>query len=183
MAKTPGEHINIAYQVTFNAIDIGLTDLDGIKVKPERNDIKKTFDQYGKSLVGMLSGGENLIVSLKLAQWNTANWKIAVPQAIRYTSSSGTKITIGRIPGRDFANDAKLLTLHRFPDASTVKTYDIKLYKCVCVEIGDVENSSQKGFLLPITFQAFVDTTRANGRLLGEIGVAGASASTPSTSS
>lgn len=183
MAKTATEHINIAYQVTFNSVDIGFTDLDGLKIKPERNDVKKEFDQYGKTLVGMLSGGENLSVSLKLAQWNTANWKIAIPQAMRYTSTSGTKITLGRIPGRDFANDAKLLTLHRFPDATGVKTYDIQLYKCVCVEIGEVENSSQKGTLLPLTFQAFVDTTRANGRLLGEIGVPGASASTPSVSS
>ena len=183
MAKTPGEHVNIAYQVTFNSVDIGLTDLDGIKVKTERNDIKKEFDQYGKSLVGMLSGGENLMISLKLAQFNTANFKIAIPQAVRFTSTSGTKVTIGRIPGRDFANDAKVLTLHRFPDGATVKTYDIYIYKCVCTEIGEVEYSSQKGFLLPITFQAFVDTTRANGRLLGEIGVPGASASSPSATS
>ncbi len=175
MAKTASEHLNFPYTITYNSEDIGFTTPDGVTLTIERNDVNKLFDQYGASVVGVLSGGENVRLAMSMAQFNMRNFKVAVPWAVKYLDGSDGRVTFGRVPGQDETNRTAELLLHRFTDAAGNTSRDIRFFIAIVTEIGDITLNSATGFGIPLTFTALIDTSKSDGGLLAEIGTTDAS--------
>lgn len=172
--------LNMPYSVTFNSVVLGYTTTDGCKVTVKRKDVEVKADQYGDSPLGLLSGGESATVECHLEQWSVDNFKVALPWGRIFSNGGYKRLTVGRLPGRSIQAYLKTLVLHRYPDASTTTTYDVKFYKAACVGDLDMQNAAKEHFKLPLKFQAFVDTTKADGAILCEFGTGNASTSTSS---
>ncbi|MDB4311891.1 hypothetical protein N9937_00535 [bacterium] len=176
MAETVTEVINYPLRVTYNSVVLGITGLGETSLTVERNDVPVDSDQYGASILNLLSGGENMRISMTLRQWNGRNLKDALPWSSYYKDDTDERNTIGAIPGRSaLANGGAELLLHRTADADAVTKKDIKIYKAIVEEMGDVTLSPDAPNGFPITFLALVDTSKTDGAMLGEIGTSNAS--------
>ena len=174
MANDAAVILNFPYEVKFNGIVLGFTSPDGVTLTLERNDIAVNVDQYGASVLKLLSAGENLRIQVTLMQFDVDLFKVAVPWGRVLRNGANERITFGRIPGRESTDYAKELILHRTTDAASLKTRDIKFFKAIVQEVGDIAANAANPLGIPITFLALIDTSKADGSLLGEIGTTAA---------
>jgi len=156
-----------ACQVTLGGTDLGHTK-GGVTVNysPEFADI--TVDQYGNTPVDKSLMGEMLTIKVPLAESQVANINKALPLSTLAGSGDG-RATIGKQAGARLLDQAAELVLHPLVNTGDLSE-DIVIHKAVVhgeVEIG-FNNEDER--IVEVEFIALVDTTKADGNLLGHIG-------------
>lgn len=167
MADTTNIKIGVC-SVTYNDVDLGHTK-GGVTVSysPEYSDI--TADQYGNTPVDKSLVGETLTVTVPLTESQVANINKAIPLSTLAGTSDG-RATIGKEAGNKLASLAYELVLHPFANAVGDLSEDVVIHKAVVhsdIEVG-FTNDDQR--IIEVEFVALIDTTKADGNLLGHIG-------------
>lgn len=176
MAYSTTKFLKAAYQVTYNSVVLGYTTREGVKLTVTSEKTKVEADQFGIGAVDFLTGGESAQLSFELEQWDTSGFKVAFPHAIKFVDGSDERITFGRQPGVTFLDRSYELLLHRYRDAGSDTSKDIKFYKAVVATDAFEQTYNSQGLtVIPLTFDALVDTSKSDGQYLFEIGTTNAS--------
>lgn len=152
--------------VTYKGVDLGHT-IGGVSVKytPEFKDT--AVDQYGSSKVQKWLVGEMLTAEFNLAEFTLANLLNAIALGTQVADDS---ISIGSYAGKKLSTTAGLLVLHPLQFATSVKDYDVALYRAVISNEIELKHTNEDEKVIPIVAEALVDEGRSDGNLLGFIG-------------
>jgi len=151
--------------VTFNGDDLGHTK-GGVTVsyEPEYYDIQ--VDKYGTSIAEKVLVGENMTVTVPLAESTISNFAIAIPAGINGT----TKLTIGTDAGERMLQYAKQLVLHPLANEVSDLDEDVVIYKAIVSEGIEFKYVVDGERVAEVVFQALIDETKLSGNRLGLIG-------------
>jgi len=155
--------------VTFKGKDLGHTK-EGVEFEFEREFEDLIVDQYGSTPVDMALTGQNLKVKVALAEPNTYNLSVAIPEGEYESGATDDRLNLGEDAGYQLRGDAGLLVLHPLKNASTNLSEDINVYKAVSVEKISLGYKVDEQRVIEITFRALIDETYGAGRRLGHIG-------------
>lgn len=154
--------------VSFGGTDLGHTQGGcTVSYSPEWADM--TVDQWGNTIFDKALLGQELTVTVPLAESQLANMKIALPTA-EYGVIDGTRLEIGSDAGQRLSAYAAKLVLHPIRMAVGDKTEDVVLYKAAAHESVEIAYSNEEQTVIEITFLALIDTTKTSGNLLGHFG-------------
>lgn len=154
-----------------SAVDLGHT-LEGVEVEYEGDFQEILADYYGTSLVNQALVGEALRVTAQLAEPTLANVGRA---AFSSTPESGDdtdpgRVNIGRLAGFMLGDNAQQLRVHPLNRADADTGKDWVIYRAVVTESFTMGYTVDDQRVLEVTFEALVDESKPETRLLGHFG-------------
>lgn len=152
--------------VTFKGRDMGHT-IGGVTVTYSPDYYETKVDKFGSSVVEKFLVGERMSAEANLAEFTLANLQDAINQA---TLQGDDSVSVGSTAGKKASANAGLLVLHPLAYASTVRDYDVAIYKAVVTSELKIEHKNDGEKVLPVTFDGLVDENRSDGNMLGFIG-------------
>lgn len=160
-----------ACSVTHGGVSLGHTK-DGAEFSFKRDFTDLMVDQYGETPVDMALKGQDLKVKVYLAEPNTANLHVAMPEQGDASGSAGERVGLGVDAGVTLRQFAKELVLHPLKNADSNDSEDVHIYLAVSVETVALNYKVDEQRVIEVTFRALVDETYGNGRRLGHVGPA-----------
>lgn len=119
--------------VTHGGVSLGHTK-DGAEFQFKRDFEDLTCDQHGETAIDKALKGQELTVKVYLAEPNTANLHVALPEQGHASGVSGERVGLGVDAGATLRQYAKELVLHPLKNAASDDSEDIHIYKAVSVE-------------------------------------------------
>ena len=167
MADTTNVKLGVC-SVNFGGTDLGHTK-GGVTLAytPEYVDI--TVDQYGNSKVDKALVGEDMIVTVPLAESQVANLANAIPMGTLAGAADG-RITIGKDAGDRLLDEAAQLVLHPIYLAAGDLSRDVVIHKAVVHNEISIPFTNEDQTTIEVEFCALVDTSKTTGNYLGHIG-------------
>lgn len=166
------ENVRIgACSVLLGGVSLGHTK-DGAEFQFERSFEDLIVDQFGETPVDKALTGQNLTVKVYLAEPNTSNLHVALPEQGHASGANGERVGLGVDAGVTLRPFAKELVLHPLKNAAADDSEDIHVYLAVSVENVPLNYKVDEQRVIEVTFAALVDETRGNGRRLGHVGAA-----------
>lgn len=173
MASTQNIEIGpakLTYGSGGSAVDLGHT-LEGVEVEyePEYADLK--VDYYGNTPVNKSLVGESLRVTCQLAEPTVANLNRAISASTAETAGSEVKkVGIGRKAGFLASAIANQLRVHPLNRADSDQAKDWVIYRAIVTESVTMGYSYEDQRVLEVTFEALIDETKPETKLLGHFG-------------
>lgn len=160
-----------ACSVLWGGVSLGHTK-DGAEFQFERSFEDLMVDQYGETAVDKALTGQNLTVKVYLAEPNTSNLHVALPEQGHASGANGERVGLGADAGATLRQFARELVLHPLNRAASDDSEDIHIYLAVSMETVALNYKVDEQRVIEVTFQALVDETYGSGRRLGHIGPA-----------
>lgn len=160
-----------AASVTFDGNSLGHTK-DGVEFSFKRTFEDLMVDQYGETVVDKALKGQELTIKCYLAEPNTSNLSIAIPEGDYSVGDVSERLGVGTDAGDTLRQYAKELVIHPLKNADDDDSEDIVVYKAVSVEAVPMMYKIDSQRIIEVTFLALVDETNGSGRRLGHIGSA-----------
>ena len=176
MAVTPGNITIGTCTAMFDGVDLGATAED-VVVSPNPEIARIICDNYGKAPLGAIEAGLSVAVKVPLTERSFSqlaklyDGSTVVTDGVTPTKQ---KLTMGRLVGSDL--NTGTLVLHPQHMGSSAKNFDFTIYKAFIADVGDFSYSPSKQQGRMVTFEAMVDTSRADGDQLFCIGDTSATA-------
>lgn len=167
-----------AMSLKYKGEDLGHTK-GGLTFKLDRNFEGMTVDQYGDTLVDLILQGQKATIEVNLAEPSVAKLNLVIPEGNDTVGATGEIMTFGTDAGYSLRNGgsgalggggAGLLVCHPLNKAITDDSEDIQIYMAASSEPIELPYKVKEQRVYKVTFTAFVDETRANGRRLGHVG-------------
>lgn len=152
--------------VTYKGRDMGHT-IGGVTVTYSPDYYETKVDKFGSSVVEKFLVGERMSAEANLAEWTLANLQDAINQS---TLQGDDSVSVGSTAGKKASANAGLLVLHPLAAGSTVRDYDVAIYKAVVTSELKIEHKNDGEKVLPVTFDGLIDENRSDGNMLGFIG-------------
>lgn len=156
--------------VSYNGVDLGHTS-GGVVVSYEQKTEDVVVDQYGSTPVDKIFAGENVEVTLKLAEYTLANLAVGMPKAEHETGAEGSRLEFGANAGSSLGDVAYVLRLHPIKNAAGVLDDDLVFYKAVAIDKVELAFEVDKQRQVEVTMACLIDETKSEGNRLGHIGV------------
>ena len=154
-------------KLTYKSATLGHT-MGGVKFNAPPAVRRRQVDEYGTNVVEILHQGDELKVSCTLAEKSMA--VLQTVYAFGYSVNSKTW-GIGRTPGTKGSAVGGPLVVHPLDGVSAED--DLNLFVAVVAEVSEVQfGDYSQDRVFACTFEAIVDETKTNGKLLGTIGAA-----------
>ena len=148
-------------------VELGLT-ADESTLVIEQAGEEITAEQYGASPIDYLYGGQKVTARLLFLDWNNTSLLKLLPGSTQSAGPTRKAWQIGNIPGVLASSLAKLLRLHPVKTADiTDDSEDIVLYLAAPIMVAEIALSNRRARALAVSFLALVDTSKADGNLLG----------------
>lgn len=160
---TPADIIIDAATVTFGGTNLGSTK-GGVTIELDSEYTDVTVDQYGTSILDKRLLGENVTVTVPLAEYTQANIGTVLPFS---TNVSGSRKNLGSKPGASLLGQADRLVIR---PQSTSGAKDIIIHEAAVEDIDTITLSPEEETLLVATFRGMLDLTRTAGDLLIQFG-------------
>jgi len=155
------------YRVSLGGTDLGYT-VDGSVIVIEEEWRDRTGDQDGTTVLDRVKIGENMTISLKLKEFTPANLSKAL---LGSTLTSAVVEWGGQLAGvKTGYSNALALLLHPLDLDDAVLTGDWNVWKVVPEGKLEIPGRSGEDLVLPITFKALPDTSKARGVRLFKYG-------------
>ena len=155
-----------ACSVTYKGVDLGHT-IGGVVVTYTPDYHETSVDKYGSSVVEKFLVGERVKAEVSLAEITLANLEVAIALGVQVADDS---VSMGSVAGKKASTTAGLLVLHPLAYATTVRDYDVSIYKAVVTNELKIEHKNDGEKLLPVVFDALIDENRSDGNILAFIG-------------
>ncbi len=126
---------------------------------------EETAAYTGLTPVDFTVVGVRAEVVVTLAEHVIENLILAMPHLLAASGYAG----VGYLPGLRLAEGASELTLHPVARDAGDTTEDVTLHHAVCVGVAEMEYSNEADRLVEARFVGLVDTSRANGDMVGRI--------------
>lgn len=149
--------------------DLGYTK-GGVTFSFEREFTDLTVDQFGTAPLDMALTGQNLTITLNLAEISKANLALAIPEGRYDSAASDAKLSMGRQSGYRLFDVAGQLRLHPKDQASSARDKDIYIWKAVSNGNIELNYTPDEQRVLSVEMRALVDENQVNGRHLGQVG-------------
>lgn len=173
MASTQNIEIGpakLTYDTGANAVDLGHT-LEGVEVEYEPDYADLKVDYYGDTPVNKSLVGESLRVVCQLAEPTVANLNRAIGASTAESSGGSVKkVGIGRKAGFLAGDNAKQLRVHPLNRADSDQAKDWVIYKAIVTEEVTMGYSYEDQRVLEVTFEALIDESKPETKLLGHFG-------------
>ena len=149
--------------INFNGTDLGLT-IGGVEVvyTPTFHDTKA--DQFTTVIEKFLIA-EKLEAKVPMAEFTLAH----INKAIAQSTLSGGKVSFGSYSGKKASAMAHPLVLHPIANGSD-KSEDVVIFKAVSTGALTISMKNDGEKIIMATFEGLVDSTGADGSMLGLIG-------------
>lgn len=152
-------------KITFKDVACGHT-MGGVSFSCKPTLRERKVDEYGDHVVDVLYQGEKVMVKTKFAEKT-----MQVVQTVYMFGStvSSSMWGIGKLPGGKGSTLAGALVIHPL-DGDGVKD-DVTFFKAYVSDSGEVQfGTIESDRVFDCTFGVLVDESKADGRLLGQIG-------------
>lgn len=164
------ENIKIGdVEVYVDDVHIGHTK-GGVTFSFEREFTDLTVDKYGTSAIDMALTGNNLMVTVPLAEPTKENLSRAIPEGRYDEGVVDDKVGLGRTSGYLLRQNAVELRLHPRKNAASNTDDDIFIWKAVSSEAVELNFAIDEQQILEITYRALVDESQPDGYHLGRVG-------------
>lgn len=155
-------------KVTYKSVPCGHT-VGGVAFTAKPLLRERRVDEYGDHTPEMVALGDSVEIKARFAEKT-----MQVVQTVWQLSSSvvsSSLLGLGKLPGGKGSGQAGELTLHPLDGVGTLD--DVTFFKAYVADSGEVQfGSVQQDRVLECTFRCLVDESKADGRLLGQVGVA-----------
>ena len=166
----PNMRINIA------ATAMGLT-IGGVEVECNPEMLRISSDQYGNMIVQMYNTGDEVKLKFGLTEFSYANPAKAVGPTSTLRSTGGTAVGVGGLyAGAKIGTSvAVALIFHPLDEDDTSLIDDINVWKAI-LRCGPMQFGGKgKGeLILPIECDVIADTSKTQGKMLIDFGLAAA---------
>jgi len=152
-------------KLNWNDSDMGSTE-GGVTVEIEKRTREQTTDQYGESLVDLIETGIRARVRASIAEWTLAELEVAFPEFGQDTTNK--YLYFGGEPvGALRASYAKALYVRPYAESTDVN--DIVFHLAIPHITGPVTFNNEGDRIVEVTFECVLDTSKAAGKMLGQI--------------
>lgn len=152
--------------------ELGHTE-DGSLVVIEQEQTVLRNDEYGIAPVKKILAGEAMRAELILSQWDPAQLLAAIPGSTAGTGTDTASVYIGRLGGIDLSGTAyaKRLRLHPLSTTDTSDETDNIYINLAIPKPAPIQArwSTRQPALIGVIFEGIVDTSAADGKVLGRI--------------
>lgn len=153
--------------VKYDVTDVGHTE-EGIEFNYEPDIRERVVDEFGTTAVELVLIGENVTITVRIAEWVLANFKIAIPAGLDGASYLG----IGRKPGFLLGSKAKQIVLHPLEKAAGDTSEDATFWKAVPNSPVAIGWNNDGDRIFEVVFKCLPDPAKPDGKLIGKIGAA-----------
>lgn len=154
------------YHPTLGSVDLGHT-IGGVTATYTPDFYESKVDKYGSSLAEKFLVGERLTAEGNLGETSLNNLRILMNQGSLQGDDS---VSVGSVAGKKASASAFMVTLHPLAYATSVRDYDVSIYKAVSTGELKLEHKNDGEKVLPFMFEGMMDENRSDGNMLGFIG-------------
>lgn len=155
-----------ACKVLYGGTDLGHTK-GGVTVSYEPEYADKSVDKWGNSKIGRALIGEQLTVTVPLAELSIANLLKVIPASTSVNGGLGA--TVGK-QAKDMTGDEKELVLHPLRNADNDYSEDVVIYKAAVTSNVELNYEVDNQTVYEVTFEGYIDANRSDGAGLGHFG-------------
>lgn len=156
-------------EVYLGGILVGHTK-GGVEFTFEREFEELTHDQGGDTPIDLALKGNKLMVKAMLAEVTPGNLSKAIPEGDYDTDAVDDKLGLGTDSGYLLSQDALELRLHPRNRGVTDFSEDIYIWQAVSKENVEFAFKIDEQRVVPVTWIALYQDSRADGQRLGRIG-------------
>lgn len=170
MANVSNLKVAAGSLVTYGGVDLGHT-VDGVDITWEREFTDVQTDIYGNTPVDKVLTGQNLMVSMKLAEIIPETLARVLPESDWDIGTADDQVHFGTKAGYSLRGDAYELVIS--PQGGNADgNLDLTLFKAVSTGNVSLAYKIDEQSVFEVEFVALVDESRSatDGRLLGRFG-------------
>ena len=156
------------YEIYFKGEHLGHI-VGGVEYLKEREWTSLKTDYYSADVDRILKS-ENLTIKFSIAEIVGGKLEQIMQECDTQVGATDTKVYFGKDPGFSLRGVAGELRLHPQGVALSDDTKDFYLYKAASVDAVKIPFTVEEQSLIEVTFMAFIDETRGDGRRLGHYG-------------
>jgi hypothetical protein len=154
------------YHPVLGSVDLGHT-IGGVAATYTPSFYESKVDKFGDSVVEQFVTGERMKVEGNLAEFALTNLRALINAG---TLQGDDSVSVGSVAGKRASDNAFLVVVHPLAYASTVRDYDVSIFKAVSVGELKLEHKNDGEKVLPFVFDGLIDENRSDGSMLAFIG-------------